>query len=255
MKIRTLLLATGILAAASAAQADIRFGIDNETYPPFYTKDASGNWTGWEIDLMHAICEELKEKCEIVETSWDGLIPALTGNKFDVIWSSMSITEERKQTIDFTDKYYNTPSKLIGYKDGKLGASPEDVKGKIIGAQVSTIQANYFDKHFADVAEMKTYGTLDEAFQDLVAGRVDYVFGDAIPLEELLKSDTGKECCEDKGNVADDPVILGTGIGGGIRKGDTELAEKLNGAIKAVRASGKYDEISKKYFDFDPYGN
>ncbi|TIR55010.1 MAG: transporter substrate-binding domain-containing protein, partial [Mesorhizobium sp.] len=91
-------------------------------------------------------------------------------------------------------------------------------------------------------------------FQDLAAGRIDYVFGDSIPLSELLKSDFGKECCKDMGNVKDDPAILGLGIGGGLRKGDQALREKLNAAITAVRANGKYAEISKKYFDFDPYG-
>lgn len=255
MKRFSILLAATLLVGATAAQAEVRFGIDNETYAPFYYKDASGKWVGWEIELMDAVCTEMKESCSMVESSWDGLIPGLTANKFDVIWSSMSITDERKKTIDFTDKYYNTPSKLIGYKDSKLGTTPEDVAGKTIGVQVSTIQANYFDTHYKGKADEKTYGTLDEAFQDLAAGRIDYVFGDAIPLLELLKSDTGKDCCEDKGNVADDPAILGTGIGGGIRKGDTELAGKFNAAIAAVRASGKYEEISKKYFSFDPYGN
>lgn len=252
MKFKLAMSMAALLVTSSMSQAEVRFGIDNETYPPFYTKNASGTWTGWEIEFMEAVCAEMKEDCTIVETSWDGLIPALTSNKFDVIWSSMSITEERKKTIDFTDKYYNTPSKLIGYKDGHLGATPDDVAGKIIGAQVSTIQENYFQKYFADKSELKTYGTLDEGYQDLVAGRIDYLFGDAIPLMELLKADT--DCCEDKGDVAADTEILGTGIGGGLRKGDTELAAKLNAAIKAVRENGKYDEISKKYFDFDPYG-
>jgi polar amino acid transport system substrate-binding protein len=73
-------------------------------------------------------------------------------------------------------------------------------------------------------------------------------------LSEFLKSDFGKDCCEDRGNVKDDPAILGSGIGGGLRKDDQARLEKLNAAIAAVRANGKYAEISKKYFDFDPYG-
>jgi polar amino acid transport system substrate-binding protein len=254
MKLFSILMAGVAFSLAGAANAEVRFGIMNEAYPPFFTKDPSGKWVGWEIELMDAVCAEMKETCSIVDMSWDGLIPGLDAKKFDVIWSSMSITDERKKTIDFTDKYYNTPSKLIGAKDGKIGAAPEDVADKTIGIQVSTIQSEYYKKYFADKASEQTYATLDEAFQDLAAGRIDYVFGDAIPLAEFLKSDFGKDCCEDKGNVKDDAAILGTGIGGGLRKDDTALRDKLNAAIAAVRASGKYTEISKKYFDFDPYG-
>lgn len=250
----TLLAGTAFAFSAFTASADVRFGIMNEAYPPFFAKDASGKWQGWEIDLMDAVCAEMKEKCSIVELSWDGLIPALQTKKFDVIWSSMSNTEERQKIIDFTDKYYNTPSKLIGAKGEKAGATAEDVKGKSIGIQVATIQSEYYKKYFAGVADEKTYQTLDEAFQDLAAGRIDYVFGDSIVLDAFVKSDAGKDCCADMGDVADDKEILGLGVSGGLRKEDTELKAKLNAAIAAVRASGKYDEISKKYFSFNIYG-
>ncbi|MCZ7502775.1 transporter substrate-binding domain-containing protein [Agrobacterium sp. ST15.13.015] len=251
----TLLAGTAFAFSAFTASADVRFGIMNEAYPPFFAKDASGKWQGWEIDLMDAVCAEMKEKCSIVELSWDGLIPALQTKKFDVIWSSMSNTEERQKIIDFTDKYYNTPSKLIGAKGEKAGATAEDVKGKTIGIQVATIQSEYYKKYFAGVADEKTYQTLDEAFQDLAAGRIDYVFGDSIVLDAFVKSDAGKDCCADMGDVADDKEILGLGVSGGLRKEDTELKAKLNAAIAAVRASGKYDEITRKYFSFDIYGS
>ena len=255
MKLMSTLIAGAALAlSAMTAHADVRFGIMNESYPPFFAKDASGQWQGWEIDMMNAVCAEMKEKCSIVELSWDGLIPALQSKKFDVIWSSMSNTAERSKIIDFTNKYYNTPSTLIGPKDQKTGATADDVKGKTIGIQVSTIQSDYFKKYFSKVAQDKTYQTLDEAFQDLQAGRVDYVFGDSLALQAFLDSDAGKDCCARMGDVADDPEILGAGVSGGVRKDDAELKAKLNAAIAAVRASGKYDEITKKYFSFDIYG-
>src|SRR5476651_2331990 len=123
-----------------AARADdtIRFGIAAEPYPPFTSKDSSGKWVGFEVDLMDAVCANLKAKCEIVEVAWDGIIPALQANKFDVIWSSMSITEKRKQTIDFTDKYYQTPAVIIGPKAEAVQidfSNPDSVKGKIFGVQ------------------------------------------------------------------------------------------------------------------------
>jgi polar amino acid transport system substrate-binding protein len=233
----------------------IRFGMAPEPYPPFASKDASGKWVGWEIDLMDAVCKAMNEECKIVETSWDGIIPALQAKQIDVIWSSMSITNERKKVIDFTDKYYNTPTAIIGPKDEKFGVSPEDLKGKTIGVQVSTVHQNYVEKHFVPAgAKVKTYQTQDEANQDLAAGRVDAVQADSIALGEFLKSDQGKACCDLKGMVAPDDEVLGPGVGAGIRKEDTALKEKFNAGIKAIRANGKYDEISKKYFDFDIYG-
>jgi polar amino acid transport system substrate-binding protein len=104
------------------------------------------------------------------------------------------------------------------------------------------------------VATERTYVTLDEAFQDLAASRIDYVFGESIPLMEFLKAEYGASCCDDEGNVADHPAILGEGIGEGLRKGETELAARIDGAISALRANGTYQEISAKYFTFDPFG-
>jgi len=255
MKIRFFIAAlAGILLLSFGARAEVRFGVMNEAYPPFFTKDASGKWVGWEIELMEAVCAEMGEECRIVDIAWDGLIPALQSKKFDVIWSSMNETDERSKILNFTNKYYQTVPKLIGPKGQAKGTEPEDVVGKTIGIQVATIQSLYYQKYYADVASEKTYSTLDEAFQDLANGRIDYVFGDSIVLQEFVQSDFGRECCEDMGNVRDDREIFGSGVSGGLRKEDTELLAKLNAAIAAVRASGKYDEISAKYFDFDIYG-
>lgn len=251
---KALVAGAALMLATAGAHAEIRVGIMNEPLPPLFSKDASGQWHGWEIDILNAMCDQMKEKCTIVDMAWDGLIPALMAKKFDVIWSDMSITAERKKRIDFTDKVYVVPSKVIGPKNGKKGVTPEDLAGATIGIQVSTIQEKYFQKYFAAKSTLKTYATLDESLQDLAAGRIDYAFAVAIPLTEFLKTDIGKACCEDKGDVKFDPDIQGNGIGGGVRKEDTELRERLNKAIDAIRASGKYDEITKKYFDFDMYG-
>jgi len=244
-----------MLSGACVASAQqVKVGMAPEPYPPFASVDASGKWVGWEIEFLDAVCAEAKLDCVITPTAWDGIIPALTTKKIDVIWNSMSITDERKKTIDFSDKYYNTPTAIIGPKDKKFGSSPEDIKGKIIGVQVSTTHSAYAKKHFAEAAEIKEYATQDEANQDLAAGRLDAVQADSIALDAFLKSDQGKACCDLKGMVAEDLEILGPGVGAGIRKEDTALKDKINAAIKAVRANGKYGEISKKYFDFDIYG-
>lgn len=252
------LLAAGLLAATTAFAngQTLKVGIAAEPYPPFASPDASGNWVGWEVEIAKALCEQAGLQCEITPVAWDGIIPALTTKKIDAITASMSITDERKQTIDFSDKYYNTPTSIIGPKGVEMEATPEGLKDKIIGVQVSTVHEDYAKKHFADsAAEIKIYQTQDEANADLAAGRIDATQADALALEAFLETEQGKACCEMKGEVAQDLEILGPGVGVGLRKEDAELKEKFNAAIKGIRDSGKYDEISKKYFDFDIYGD
>jgi polar amino acid transport system substrate-binding protein len=253
-----IVLGAVMVLSTLAARADdtIRFGIAAEPYPPFTSKDSSGKWVGFEVDLMDAVCANLKAKCEIVEVAWDGIIPALQANKFDVIWSSMSITEKRKQTIDFTDKYYQTPAEVIGPKAASFNIdikNPDSLKGKIIGVQTSTIHQQFVQKYFGAAATVKVYDTQDNVNADLVAGRVACEMADSIALADFLKTDAGKDF-EVKWVAPKDP-ILGDGVGGGILKTNTALKDKLNGAIAAVRSSGEYDKIAKKYFDFNVYGS
>ncbi len=237
--------------SATAAYADIKIGVAAEPYPPFAEKAADGNWKGWEVELSKAMCAAMNEKCEIVAIAWDGIIPALLAKKMDVIMASMSITEERQKTIAFSDKYYNTPAVIVAPKDSKISGDMASVKGKIVGVQVSTTHANYAEKHFKD-ATVKSYSTFDEHNQDLAAGRVDAVVGDSLAMQPFLKSDAGA-CCEIKGQL-NDVAVFGPGVGGGMRKEDTELQAKFNAAIKKIREDGTYDALAKKYFDFDIYG-
>lgn len=249
------LLATSTAAIVMSAQlavADVKIGIAAEAYPPFAEKSADGTWVGWEIEIIGAVCAAMEEECEIVPVAWDGIIPALLAKKMDVIMASMSITEERKKTIAFSDKYYQTPAVIVAPKGSDISGEPGSVEGKIVGVQVSTIHANYVEKYFADVATTKTYNSFDEHNQDLVAGRVDAVVADSLALSPFLSSDAGA-CCEIKDTLVDVDVF-GLGAGAGLRKEDTELAEKINAAIIKIREDGTYGEISKKYFDFDIYG-
>jgi polar amino acid transport system substrate-binding protein len=247
---RRLMMAVAALALcgfAAEAKADLKFGVAAEPYPPFSSKDASGKWVGWEIDLMNAVCAQMNEKCELVEVAWDGIIPALTAKQIDVIWSSMSITAERKQTIDFTTWYYNTPSGLIGAKNGDMDITPEHLKGKSLGVQVATTHQRYAEKYFTPAGvDVKNYQTQDEANNDLAAGRLDYVQADASALKDFLQTDQGAACCEFKSLAPEDIEIFGP-VGGGVRKEDTELKAKLDAAIVELTKSGEIQKITDKY--------
>lgn len=244
------MLAAGLSFAAAAEP--LKVGVAAEPYPPFSEVDASGTWKGFEIDLSQAICKQMAAECVITPVAWDGIIPALTSGNIDMIVGSMSITDERKKVIDFSDRYYSTPSVFVASKGTDLQVTPEGMKGKLIGVQGSTTNADYAKKTYEGAAEIKYYNTQDEVNADLAAGRIDVMLADQIAMDALLKSDQGK----DMQIIATAPAdpIFGEGIGVGLRKEDAELRDKINAAIKSLRDSGEYDTIAKKYFDFDIYG-
>lgn len=252
---KTILAIAATFALGTTAFAEpLKIGIAAEPYPPFASPDASGNWVGWEVDFINAVCAAGQMECVITPVAWEGIIPSLTGGQIDAIMASMTITPERLKTIDFSDKYYNTPSVVVTAKGAGLTPDTAGMSGKIVGVQVSTIHEAYSQAHFTDAAEIKTYQTTDEGFQDLAAGRIDASMADSIAIDAFLASDAGKACCEAIGAVADDPAILGAGVGVGLRKGEDALKAQFNAAIAKVIADGTYDAISKPYFASSIYG-
>lgn len=250
LKLAVLVAIMGAAGANAALAETVKIGFSADPYVPFTSLDASGKFVGWEVEFKDAICAEAKLDCEIVLVSWDGIIPALTSKKIDLIIGSMSITDERKKVIDFTDKYYDTPAIVIANKNDQIGVDAESLAAKSVAVLVSTIHQQYALAHFKS-SDIKEYMTQDEMYQDLAAGRVDAVVADAIAVQPFLSSDP---CCESKGTLAEDVAILGAGVGIGLRQGETDLKNRLNAAIKAIRTNGTYDAFSKKYFNFDIYG-
>ncbi|HEY4995980.1 MAG TPA: transporter substrate-binding domain-containing protein [Aestuariivirga sp.] len=236
-----------LLALPTTLYADIRFGVAAEPYPPFTFKDASGNWVGWEIDFMKALCEKLAEKCQAVEVSWEGIIPALNAGHFDVILASMAITEKRKAVLNFSDVYYNSSPQLAAAKNTPAYHDAHDLSGKRVGVQGASIHAAYAEKHFASAgAVIKTYAKQDDAVADLAAGRIDYVMADALALDAFLQTPSGA-CCTIVGAVAPDPDLFGPGVGLGLRKDDTALLKRLNGALAELVKSNALETITQKW--------
>ncbi|MCR4266701.1 ABC transporter substrate-binding protein [Nitratireductor sp. ZSWI3] len=246
--------ALALAMGAANAQDTMKLKIGTEgAYPPFNNLTSDGSLEGFDIDIAKALCEEMKADCEFVTQDWDGIIPALQAGKFDAIIASMSITEDRLKEVDFTDKYYNTPPAVVAPNDTDIeGVTKEDLAGKTIGAQGSTTHSTYAETHFSD-SDVKLYPTAEEYKLDLINGRLDAVIDDVVVLEEFLKSDEGA-CCKVVGTLTPVEEIYGPGIGIAVRKGEDDLREKLNAAIKAIRDNGKYKEINDKYFSFDVYG-
>jgi arginine/ornithine transport system substrate-binding protein len=255
-------LATGLIAAAAiavlaaGAQAQdkqkVKIGTEG-AYPPFNSIDTNGELVGFDVDIAKALCDAANFECEFVVQDWDGIIPGLIAKKYDAIVASMSITDQRKEVVDFTDKYYNTPAKLVAAEGAGLDLSPEGLAGKVIGVQRATIHENFARATFPE-SEVRAYATQDEANADLVSGRLDLIMADSVALlDGFLDTDAG-EGFEFVGPDYNDPKFHGEGVGIAIRKGEDDLRAAFNEAIDKIRADGTYQAINEKYFEFDVYG-
>ncbi len=238
--------ATLVMSANALAAEKLRMGIE-AAYPPFNNKDASGNVVGFDKDIGDALCAKMKVECSVVTSDWDGIIPALNAKKFDFLVSSLSITDERKQAVDFTDPYYSNKLQFIAPKNTDFKTDKASLKGKTIGTQRATLAGTWLEDHYGSDVDVKLYDTQENAYLDLIAGRIDGILADKYVQYEWLKSKDGQNY-EFKG----DPVEESDKIGIAVRKGDP-LREKLNAALKEIIADGTYKKINDKYFPFSIY--
>ncbi|MBE0474859.1 transporter substrate-binding domain-containing protein [Rhodoferax sp.] len=253
---KKLLLAAAIsaLCASSFAQGkDLKVAID-ATYEPFTYKTADGKPTGFDVDIASALCEEIKRKCVFVEQAWDGMIPGLQAKKYDIIISSMSITADRLKVVDFTNKYYNTPSKIVLKKDIKFDG-PASIKGKKIGVLKASTQEKYaLGELKTQGVEVVSYDAQDQVYLDIKAGRLDGTVADVMEVGGGFLDKPGAENYQFVGEELYMPKYFGTGVGVALRKGQDDLKKELNAAIVTLRGNGKYKAVNDKYFKFDVYG-
>ncbi|MFC0399478.1 ABC transporter substrate-binding protein [Paraburkholderia rhizosphaerae] len=236
------------LSAQAADATTLRYGLEAQ-YPPFESKGANGELQGFDIDIGDAVCKAAKLKCSYVETSFDGLIPALQGRKFDAINSAMNATDKRREAIDFTSVIYRVPTQLIARKDSGLLPTPESLKGKRVGVLQASIQETYAKAHWENAGvTIVPYQDQNQVYADLGSGRLDGTLVLAPAGQSgFLSRHEGKEFAFVGQPVRDDK-ILGTGIAFGIRKGDTALRDQLNTAIAKVQADGTVKSLARKYF-------
>ncbi len=235
-------------AATSAFAADkIKIGTEG-AYPPFNSVTADGKVVGFDIDIANALCKKMKAECEIVTQDWDGIIPGLIAKKYDAIIASMSITDERKTQVDFTNPYYKSALTFVGKKgSGITEITADTLKGKTIGAQAATTQADYITAAFPDV-ELKSYPTQDEVNLDLINGRIDLGVSDLFPMMDWIEQGKDGACCELVGKPVLDAKFAGQGAGIAVRQEDDTLREALNKALEEIVADGTYKNINDKYF-------
>ncbi len=273
--ILTVLASLFIIGNVSAEK--IKIGTEG-AYPPWNSKDASGNLIGFEVELAQELCAIMKYECTIVEQDWDGMIPALVMRKFDAIMAGMSITAERQKTITFSQGYADEVASLAVMKGSSLEGidTPEginlslggsDVKkalktltgalaGKTVCTQTGTIHQNFLESGDVGKINVRTYKTQDEVNLDLTSGRCDVALAAAVAFTDYADK-SGK------------PVVLvgptfsggafGNGVGVGIRqaadsaigKRDAKILKDFNKAIDKARKKGIISKLAIKHFGFD----
>jgi octopine/nopaline transport system substrate-binding protein len=268
-------LASAIVVGGAAAQGKkwdtVKIATEG-AYAPWNFTGANGKLEGFEIDLANDLCARMKVKCEIVAQDWDGIIPALTAKKYDVIMAGMNITDERKKVIDFSDVYAAGPNGYLVPKNSPLAkmpgtgtslnlssqqaeaekaieASKAVLKGKTVGVQVSTIHANFAEKYLKGTAEIREYKTTEAHDLDLAAGRIDAVLADATALSGTLEKPEFKDFTIVGPSITGG--LLGPGVGVGLRQGETELKTMFNDAIRSAVADGTVSKMSMKWFKID----
>ncbi|MGH6918720.1 MAG: lysine/arginine/ornithine ABC transporter substrate-binding protein [Geminicoccaceae bacterium] len=262
------------LATGSAVAKDwtsVRIATEG-AYPPWNSTDSSGQLIGFEVDLANDLCNRMQVECEIVAQDWEGIIPALTAGKYDVIMAGMSITDERMEVISFTSSYAGTPayfavmadSDLASYQsdldqadleevDGAEQAAIDSLKealaGKTVGVQVATTHANFLDQYLGDAVEIRSYDTQENLDLDLQAGRVDAALASASYWQPLMETEKGDDFALIGPGLAGGP--FGQGVGAGVRQEDTDLVELLNKAIAEAKADGTINRLAQQWFGFD----
>lgn len=228
--------AAALAFSAGMGLADtVRMGTEG-AYPPYNFINDSGEIDGFERALGDELCTRAELDCTWVTSEWDSIIPSLVSGTYDTIIAAMSINEERKQVIAFTENYLPpAPSSYVALEDGV------NLDGAVIAAQTGTVQSAYIAETGATLLE---FATIDEVLAAVRNGEADAAFGD----HEVVRPYVDES--EDLTFVGEQ-VSLDEGIGIGVRKTDDELREKLNGAIASMKEDGSLNELIKKWFGDD----
>ncbi|MHA7879871.1 MAG: transporter substrate-binding domain-containing protein [Saccharospirillum sp.] len=257
MKLPVLLAIVVLLVAAGAGGAwyyssssvpeidleRVRIGVDIP-YPPYSYRDSNGELTGFEIDLGNAVCARLQVECEWVIVDWDNIIPGLLDNQYDAIMSSMTVTAERRNVVDFGQPYYSTPSVMFVRNDSGIDSdSRSALADRRIGVIGGTTQHDHLIDNYGN-AEIVTYQNADDAAAAMYAGQVEALFSDYPQWEQdfMLTGDY---------KVVGRPQQLGSGVAMAFRPGESDLRRFFDSGLEQLKADGTYTRIRKNYLFFD----
>lgn len=216
-------------------------GLD-DAYPPMGFRDENNNLVGFDIDMGAEIEKRLGIKIEWQPTNWDGVIGSLQAKKFDVIISGMTITDERKKEIAFSDPYVKAGQVIVVKSNNDTIKSADDLKGKVVATQLGS-SAQSIVEGMTDVKDKKFYNAFPEAFNDLEIGRIDALIADATLAPHYMTQKEG--AYKVVGTISEE--FMGIGM----RQEDVQLREQLNKVIQEMKADGTLKKISEKWFGYD----
>ncbi|WP_417206917.1 transporter substrate-binding domain-containing protein [Antarctobacter sp.] len=226
--------ALAMLAGAAWAESHsvVRMGTEG-AYAPFNFINDAGEVDGFERELGDELCKRAGLTCEWVTNEWDSIIPNLVSGNYDTIIAGMSITDERDEVIDFTQNYTQPdPSSFLAPEGAEL-----DMEGGIFAAQTGTIQASYIAEMGATLVE---FATPDETIAAVRNGEADAVLADKAFLTPIAEEDAELA-------FAGDDILIGGGVGMGLRESDTELREKFDAAIQSMKDDGTLNALITKW--------
>ncbi len=272
-KFLLIVLSLGVLGLASIANSQtIRIGTEG-AYPPWNNINSAGDLEGAEIDFGNEACERMGVTCEWVTQDWDGIIPALLQGKYDIIIAGMSITEERKEKVNFTTGYMTDGARFAvlkgsglsdlniagmakvnlnnagGKEQAAIGQLIAAMDGKTVCVQSSTIHQNFLEKHMSGAVDVKLYQSVDDHNLDLAAGRCDAILADVGSIIDFMESDGGVDVAFTGPTFSGG--VFGDGVGGAVRKEDGDILEMWNAAISEMSKDGTTAEITKRWFGRD----
>ena len=263
-------LAAGLAGAAAAKDYKSITVVTEGAYEPWNLTNADGTVGGFEPEMLKDLCARMKIECKIVTSDFDSAIPSLQAGKYDVVMDALSITDDRKKVIAFTEPYAATPAVFVTDKNGPLAKAPgsdttvvlandgltptmdalrKAFKGKTIGIQTATVYTPFVVNNFKDVATIKEYKTSPEHDLDLIAGRIDLAFDDATYFTAAFAKADNKDLTFTGPQI--NGMIWGPGEAFGIRKDDADLVAMFDKAIDAAKADGTLKKLSMKWFKLD----
>ncbi|MBL4647577.1 MAG: transporter substrate-binding domain-containing protein [Gammaproteobacteria bacterium] len=208
--------------------------------------NTQGTMQGLDIDIITALCQQMKVKCHFVNAPWDSLIPGLKLGKFDVIFGAMNITIARAKQVAFTQPYYFAQARFVARKNPGFTLDKKSLRHKTMGVQLGNTMQFYLQHTYGDTIKIKLYGSIQQAFLDLTAGRIDAVFSDQPVISAWLQDGNNKNYAFLK-HVVHSEKYFAAGYGIAVRKGNDQLLAKLNHAINAIKKNGVYKKIIARY--------
>jgi len=234
-------------SAPAPAPAKVHVVGTDAAYAPFESQNEKGEIVGFTVDVLKAVAAKSGIEVRFVNTPWEGIFNALTQGDRDIIASSVTITDERRQTMDFSSPYFDA-AQLIAVKDNSKITSFADLKKAKVGVQTGTTGDEAVTKLLGKTSPaIKRYESAPLALKELEAGGVDAVVADnGVVIHHVANNPGGKF------RTVNDPAFVPEQYGFAVRKGNAELLAKLNEGIAGIKADGSYDTIYRKYFGTAP---